>query len=214
MHTAIGDRALEPIVLANLSQLMLWEGDLDGAIETARAALEIAVAVQAAGMQVLALWAPGNAELAADRSVHALTTFERARALARDMPLRHDASAGRARVALAMGEIDVALGCIDPVLTQLATDSRLDGTLGPRLVQLTCYRALSAANDPRAADVLKRAYDGLQERALTISDTALRHSFLANVPENRQIVAAWGAELNAAQLPDQAPPMKHTSAES
>ncbi|MEO7152973.1 MAG: adenylate/guanylate cyclase domain-containing protein, partial [Burkholderiaceae bacterium] len=83
LHTAIGDRALEPIVLANLSQLMLWEGDLDGAIETARAALEIAEAVQAAGMQVLALWALGNAELAAERNVHALATFEKARELAR-----------------------------------------------------------------------------------------------------------------------------------
>ena len=193
LHTALGDRALEPIVLANLSQLMLWEGDVDQALEKARRALDTAVAVQAASMQVLALWTLGSAELAASHTVQALATFERAHALAQDSPLRHDASAGRARVALAMGAVEAALECIEPVLEQLATDSRLDGTLGPRLVQLSCYRVLSAARDPRAAAVLERAYAGLQERASTISDAALRDSFLANVPENRDIIDAWTA---------------------
>jgi tetratricopeptide (TPR) repeat protein len=197
LHTAIGDRGLEPIALANLSQLRLWEGDLEGALESAQAAHDIAVSVQAAGMQVLALWALGNAQLAADRPADALATFERAGERAGKMPLRHDAAAGRARVALAMGEVGMAVDCIEPVLEQLASDSRLDGTLGPRLVQLSCFQALRAAGDPRAAGVLARAYEGLQERAATISDASLRRSLLDNVPENRDIVAAWSAEQAA-----------------
>jgi hypothetical protein len=47
--------------------------------------------------------------------------------------------------------------------------------------------------DPRAAEWLARAHDALQVQAATISDAALRQSFLDHIPTHREIVAAWNS---------------------
>jgi class 3 adenylate cyclase/tetratricopeptide (TPR) repeat protein len=199
LHRAVGDRALEPIVLANLSQLELWEGNQARAREHALAALDIAEAVQARDLQVLALWSLGNAQLAAEQCAEAAQTFERAQAVARaiDSALQHDAIAGRARVALSIGDFAAALQAIEPLLSCLERDVTLEGTVGTRLIQLTCYQVLSACNDARAGAMLARVHASLQERAATITDPRLRERFLTAVPENREIVAAWKAANQA-----------------
>jgi predicted ATPase/class 3 adenylate cyclase len=199
LHRSVGDRALEPIVLANLSQLELWEGNKARAREHALAALDIAEAVQAADLQVLALWSMGNAELAAKQCIEAAQTFERAQAVACaiDSALQHDATAGTARVALSVGDFAAALQAIEPLLSRLERDVTLEGTLGTRLIQLTCYQVLAGCKDSRAGAVLERVHASLQERAATITDPRLRERFLTAVPENREIVAAWEAANQA-----------------
>ena len=52
---------------------------------------------------------------------------------------------------------------------------------------------LARAGDSRAPELLVRVYDELQARAATITDAALRRSFLENVPLHREIVSAWTA---------------------
>ena len=52
---------------------------------------------------------------------------------------------------------------------------------------------LARAADPRAGELLASAHAELQARAATITDAALRESFLSNVPQHREIVAAWAA---------------------
>ena len=47
------------------------------------------------------------------------------------------------------------------------------------------------AGDPRAAQVLATAHAGLQTLADAITDTALRHSFLNDIPEHRELVAVF-----------------------
>ena len=199
LHRAVGDRALEPIVLANLSQLELWEGNQARAREHALAALDIAEAVQARDLQVLALWSMGNAELAAEQCAEAAQTFERAQAVARanESALLHDATAGIARVALSVGDFAAALHAIEPLLSRLERDGTLEGTVGTRLIQLTCYQVLAGCKDSRADAMLERVHTSLQERAATITDPRLRERFLTAVPENREIVAAWKAANQA-----------------
>ena len=47
-------------------------------------------------------------------------------------------------------------------------------------------------NSPRAAEFLERAHALLSERAALLDD-AERASFLADVPTNRAVAAAWAA---------------------
>ena len=195
LHGAVGDRAMQPIVLANLSQLALWEGDPAQALLQAQAALEIAEAVQATDLQALALWCVGNAELAARRHVQADAAFERAHAVSKslDSALQHDAVAGRSRVALARGDLAGALASIQALRAHLAGGGTLEGTLGTGLIQLTCCQVLARTGDPEAAAMLERVHVDLQTRAAAISDESVRRGFLSQVPENREIVAAWMA---------------------
>ena len=193
LHSAVGDRALEPIVRANLSQLALWQGDPSEARDQALAALAIAQEVQSQILEVLALWSLGHAELGAGRQGEAAAAFERAHAIAVEhgSPLQHDATAGRACVALAMDDVPQALAFVEALLAHLDSGGTLEGCLTTGLIQLSCCRALARAQHPRMSQVLAGAHAALNERAATISDPALRQSFLKQVPHNRELIAAW-----------------------
>ena len=200
LHRAVGDRALEPIALANLSQLTLCQGDATTAREHAQAAHDIAHAVQAKDLLALALWSLGNAELALQNLAQADAAFEQAHAVASSIHSAsvHDATAGRARVALAQGDTPTALRHVEVLMAHLAAGGTLDGTIGLRQIQLTCQQALTAAGDARAHDMLARAHAHMQAEVATISDARLQQTFLNQVPENRAILAAWQARPGAA----------------
>jgi len=59
------------------------------------------------------------------------------------------------------------------------------------LIYLTCYQVLTAAGDPRAAELLTWAHFLLQEWAANAPDEETRRSFLENVAENREIAREW-----------------------
>jgi len=101
--------------------------------------------------------------------------------------------AGLVRVALASGDTAQALSYTEQILVHLADNGSMNGTHEPLRVSLTCYQALQAANDPRAAIVLERTHDRLQERAAKITDDTMRRSFLGHVAYHSKIVAAWAA---------------------
>ncbi|MFN2285539.1 MAG: tetratricopeptide repeat protein, partial [Anaerolineae bacterium] len=54
-----------------------------------------------------------------------------------------------------------------------------------------CYRLLQALHDPRAPEVLERAYNLVQATAAKLQDPAHRRMFLENVAAHRDIVAEW-----------------------
>lgn len=58
----------------------------------------------------------------------------------------------------------------------------------PFRADLTCYQVLCAANDVRAADVLKNASGLLYARSLLIKDPELQHSFRHQVATNRALI--------------------------
>jgi tetratricopeptide (TPR) repeat protein len=55
----------------------------------------------------------------------------------------------------------------------------------------TCYRLLEAIGDPRAPDVLTKAYNLVQTRAAQLKDPAHRRAFLEDVRVHREIVAEY-----------------------
>ena len=67
---------------------------------------------------------------------------------------------------------------------------RLSGTESSHLCGSTCYRVLERTGDPRAAEVLATAHANVLAQAVLTSDPALRKSFLHNISEHREIVAA------------------------
>ncbi len=199
---AVGNRAMECIPLLNLTQLVLREGDAALALAHAQTALHIGIEVQNPEHEARALCHIGHAELALGHIEAAALAFERGRtaALAADTEAQHDAAAGIAKLALAQGDAAAAMAVVEGLLAHLAGGGTLVGTDGPRLILLTCHQVLAGALDPRAVQVLGEAHAGLMAIADAITDEGLRASFLDNIPEHRQIVAAWAAQQCAAPM--------------
>ncbi len=191
----VGDRAMECVPLLNLTQLELRHGDAPLALAYAQAALTIAIEVQNPEAEARAQCASGHAELALGRHAAAAMAFERAYAVAveADTETQLDSTAGLARLALAQGDVAVAMQAVERLLAHESGGGTLEGTEGPRLIRLACHQVLERAGDVRAADVLATAHAELQALADAISDGALRQSFLNDIPEHRAIGAAWAA---------------------
>jgi class 3 adenylate cyclase/tetratricopeptide (TPR) repeat protein len=194
---ANGDRTMEGAALAMQSTLAHWRGEETQALALARQALEIAVAAQAREEEVSAGMALGAAELALGRTAGARQSFTQAHrlALSLDDLLRHDASAGLARVALREADTVAALAALQPVFDVVAAGGGLKGVQQPRLIEWTCHQALSRAGDPSAVDWLARAHTSLMAQADAISDSALREGFLQNIPHHRAIEAEWARHM-------------------
>jgi len=199
---ACGIRASEAVVLANLSELALREGDATQAHAHAQAALDIATAVQDPGTSAFAAFLVGEASLALGDPAEAATAFARARDAAHAVgdPVEFYALAGLARVALARGErgdIAEAHRIAEALLHHFTAEGGLQATQNMEIC-LTCHRALLAAGDARAVEVLATAHAALQARAATVADAQLRDGFLTQVPEHRAIVAAWAVQQASA----------------
>ncbi|GCL62988.1 ATP-binding protein [Pseudaquabacterium pictum] len=191
---AIGDRAMLGSALGKLSELALWQGEATQALTLAQQALDIAVTTQGSVEEINGWIRLAAAELAAGRFVAARQAYTRARTLAADIddPFQYDACAGLAAVAILEGDTEAALAALQSVFDRVAAGQTLDGT-AERKIELICYRALALARDPRADVWLVRAHTALMGQVHTIEDTALRQSFLNNIPHHREIVAAWDA---------------------
>ncbi len=189
---AIGARQLETGPLVDLALLALWQGDAQRALEVATEATELAGAIQAREFEADAWCTRGDAEFALGRPQAAAVAFERAESLATAIGhgRRHQALAGRARVALEQGDLANAMGQVETLLARRAGGESWHGA-DARLVLCTCHQVLAQAGDPRAAELLASAHAELQARADTVSDAALRASFLNNVPHHRTIAEAW-----------------------
>ena len=191
MLRANGDRVIEGATLCNLSDIALMQGENSLALALARSAVDILVATQARDREVDARLKLGQAELALGRYDAARKAFGRTQQLAQeiDSSWQHDAAVGLAQVALAQGDDQEALRALGVVLANLMRGGTLDGTVKPRLIELTCYQVLARAGDARAVEFITRANDALQAQAMTIPNLALRRSFL-QIPCHREIVKA------------------------
>jgi tetratricopeptide (TPR) repeat protein len=193
----------EPYILTGLSRLALWQGDFAFALAHAQAALDIAIAVGDRNAEGEGLCHLGDAELALGRHEAAKAALERAHGvtLALGDLSRYDVQAGLARVALAQGDATGAMQAVEGLLAHHAGGGTFTGTNWPGLIWLSCHKVLAHAGDPRAAEVLATANAELQTRAAAITDSTLRHSFVDNIPEHREIVAAWASSQAAVRRP-------------
>ena len=172
------------------------------ALALARSALDIAGKMNHPERQFGVLRVVGAAELAVGRYDAAMSAFEQAAVVAaRVLPnMVYDAIAGAARVSLARGEDRDALERIEPLVAHIVSGQSLDGAEVPRLILWTCYRVLERNRDPRADAVLDIAYANVQQRAASFADDERRQGFIENIPEHRDIIAAWQTRHSASPV--------------
>jgi tetratricopeptide (TPR) repeat protein len=168
-------------------------GDAAGAWEDARKALELAHKIGAApaegrAHQVLGMLFREQGNPAASHACYA----EAYRLLRRPGRAEFTESlAGLATAELALGQLEAAHAHAAEIVAYLGGGGYLFADQKPFWTYLTCYRVLVAAGDPRAAEILGRAYSQLQEWAARCPDEATRRSLLENVPWHREIAREW-----------------------
>ena len=98
--------------------------------------------------------------------------------------LSSEAEAGLAHLALLAGNGWQALQWVEAILPVLRDHPHASAVL-PFFTYLTTYQVLAANEDARAATLLAQAQQMLHERAMRITDPALRQSFLEEVRVQR-----------------------------
>ncbi|MCI0394151.1 MAG: tetratricopeptide repeat protein [Chloroflexi bacterium] len=189
----IGERQGEGLLLTRLALLHHYLGDNESAATFSRQALAIYEALGNRLFQAEVLTCLGYALAALGRPDEATAAYRRARELGQAIDqtnLALAAQAGLAQLWLDQGQPAAALALVEEIVPALAA-GHLAAVLELFRIHLTCYRVLRATRDPRARTVLETAYRQLQERAAAIREASLRHSFLHNVSENREIMSEW-----------------------
>jgi class 3 adenylate cyclase/tetratricopeptide (TPR) repeat protein len=201
LSRAVGRREVEAGVLLNTASVAHLQGDDAGALAYANAALEAAHASSQPDLEAYARLVAGHAELGLGRFEAARTAYADSRERLGALKMRSqqvlDPISGLVRVALAEGNVALALQHAEAIVGHLGAGGSLDGTEEPLLIPLSCYQALAAAADPRADAVLAAAHTELQQQAARITDPQARHGFLHQVPHHREILEA-GARRPAA----------------
>jgi predicted ATPase len=187
---SIGYRPGEGDALVGLGLLGHHLGEDQAAREHSRCALDIAQELGEREIEPYALTHLGHALAGLGQLAEAADAYRQSLALRRGLGQPHLATeplAGLARVCLIQGNPSEAQALVEEILAHLESHT-LEGTEEPIRVYLTCYRVLTANQDPRARGVLNRAYNLLQERAAKIGDEEKRRSYLENVPAHREIL--------------------------
>lgn len=193
IYREIGDGQGEGEVLAYLGLLSHHLGDDEAAREYSQQALRIAQDLNNRRVQGYASTNLGHALAGLGHLGKAADAYRQALALRHELGqpnLVMETLAGLARVSVAQGDLAEAQAQVEEILGHLETNT-LDGTEEPFQVYLTCYRILSAHQDPRAQAILNTAHSLLQERAAKISDEEMRRSFLEKVAAHRGILSEW-----------------------
>jgi len=188
---ALGLRQLEAAALLNLAGVHHQRGDDTTARAHAEAACALADALANAEWGAFARLALGHAQLALGEARAAGAAFGQAAGLLQTAGLAHlvvEAEAGLAEVALQEGDTARALVHAEPVLAQHTRDGHLDGTEHPLQLRWVCWRALHAAGDARAAQVLTALRADLE--AAAPAEPGARAEWLASVPYRAAIAAA------------------------
>ena len=209
LNRSLGSRPDEGFILTLLSHIALRQGDHALALTQAETAVAILGETHTKLQLCDALCTLGNAELAMGRHAASAAAFERGEALAREIGTRwaiFDALEAQARLALACGDRPHAMATVARLLAEAGVDATgelrapaagevdpLKGLLNPG-THLTMHHVWSQTGDPRAAGALAEAHRSLMIAADAITDAALRHSFLNNIAEHREIVALWAAQ--------------------
>jgi tetratricopeptide (TPR) repeat protein len=191
----VGDQQGEGLTLANLGLLYHNLGKNNRALGFLQQSLEIAVSLNNRSTEANALTSLGHVLSSLGDFEQADITYHKALRLRQDLgqpSLAQELLAGLARLHLTKGDLTQASAFVEDILSHPKADN-IEGLDEPFLIFLICYRVLRASNDPRAQSILEKAYNLLQERVASITDEALRRSYLENVVAHREILAAWSA---------------------
>lgn len=167
-------------------------GDVEQALQYAADALaETALAANAYQFRLLA----GECYTRQERWPEAAEALHAALALAQKSrnPLAvMTIQRAQADLALAQGDAAAALSLVEGLLPVLA-GAPLPAAVEPLRLYWTCYRALQANGDARAAGVLSAAHVLLHSQAALIRDATRRQTFTQEIAVNRDIASAFNA---------------------
>jgi tetratricopeptide (TPR) repeat protein len=189
----IDNRQTESMILSNLSSTAYYLGDSRAALTYSQEAIFISRQIGARHDLADALTFQGHALTALGQLVEAAEAYQQTLELRNDLgelTLAWDARAGLARVLMEQGQLNQALTEVEEILHFLQGQT-VQANDDPFWIYVTCYQILQAAKDSRADNILKEAYDLLQELASRINDEVLQQSYLERVPSHHQIIAAW-----------------------
>ena len=187
-YIELGDKVLEAQLLTLLAALFAEQGETTRAADYCRHALATAVA-QVYPVQQPALLTQGHLQRDAGNWAAARTAYEAAYTLSRQTNLLTEwlpVQVHLAALHLAQGETAAALTAVEPLLAHFA-DSQWSAAQRPQELLLIAYQILIANGDPRALAVLQQAWALVQDQLAQIDDPRLRHTFLTNVPVNREL---------------------------
>jgi predicted ATPase len=191
----MGNQVYVGVDLINLGWVCSVEGEWELAREHLIAGLEILrKADHFEGIAEGLIWL-GHAWLGLEQPERASAAYQESLELRRSLEqtdLAMGALAGLARTALAQGDLTIATDHVSEIMTYLEHGGTLEGTWEPLRIYLTCIQVLEQIEDSRAEKILEDAYQFLQQRIALISDEDDRHSYLENVPWNREINELWG----------------------
>ena len=186
----IGSRSGQGQVAAYLGLLAHHLGDNETARDFGHQALEVARKLDHRAFALVVL---GHAALGLGFTEQALSVYQESLELrieAKQMNLVMESRAALAKIFLEQGNLEQAMSQVEEIYSHLESNT-LEGTEDPSRIHLTCYQVMKANRDLRAQEILSIAYNNLQAQAAKIEDEELRHSFLLNVPANREIVSEF-----------------------
>jgi adenylate cyclase len=188
IYKEVGDRVGERLALRNMGEYKYYLGEFVEAMKYLNQALALARQLGDRKGEALSLIAMFWISLHQGEYAQAKNQLEQAVAIEQELGMQSQSIyllACHTNLALVQGNLDEAYEIVTRILPQVQTGSEQIGIL------LICYKVLRAVKNPQATEVLKTAYDLLQERATRINDEELRRSFLENVAEHKEVVSEW-----------------------
>ncbi len=185
--------------LRRLSKLALASGDAETALNYSQEMLRLTQEHSDLLEKEYAWQHLGQAQAATGYLDEAVAMLRQALALQRETHNRVaicEALSSLAQVYLSRAELSLADECVQELIGDL-TAKTLESSAELFEIYLTCYRVLSANQNPRAQEILQTTYGLLQEQAKHIGDEKLRRSFLENVATNREILTEFARHSTA-----------------
>ncbi len=186
----LGEQRIEAELLALHAILYEQMGDAETALRYCQQTLDLATRQQYYHPAREAWITRGHLHLRQGAFSVALAAYQQANELSESVGVAEELLQGQAAMAdvlLAQGQPAAALAEIEALLLSF-DEARLNPFQSPQRILLTCYHVLAANRDDRAPAILQRAAALLQRQALQISDLDLRHSYLHQVPANRELM--------------------------
>ncbi len=206
LNRELGNRVEEIRCLSNASLLYHQQQAQQAARQAAEQAVLGARELGERSIEGDALTYWGHALAALGELEAARDAYQKALALRSELGevvRAHVPRAGLIELALSEGDCQTALEHSEAVLAFLETQT-LDGAEEPFRIYWAVYRALQAAEDPRAVKLLARAQARLQSQAAALPDEDTRRVFLEAVAPHRAILALAPASLAEDITPMQA----------
>jgi tetratricopeptide (TPR) repeat protein len=187
---SIGNQQAICWILSDRGLAYTHQGQMDAALEDTRCAVTIAEEIGNKHYQCVALNHRAMALIELKQFQEARVDFQRALVIWKELAYPTgimEALAGLVNICLAEKDLTQALAYTGQILERF-DPAQIRDSDGRSYIMLACYHALEATGDPRAAQILRQAYELIVRRAELLDATA-RSAFLENIACHSQVLA-------------------------